>query len=248
MYFCNMKYKKELIQSLVSESNSVTEILIKLNLRAAGGNYKTIKKYISMYSLDTSHFETERKKQILSLSLLKKIPMSDILVENSSYCRGSLKKRLYESNLKKRQCEMCGQGEYWNKRKMSLILDHINGVHNDNRLSNLRILCPNCNATLDTHCGKNASNRNLKLKKLNLNQNSKIDLRKIGDYNRDEFVEKSIKKQTVKRPDYKDLIKDIDNLGYVKTGIKYGVSDNAIRKWVSFYKKYIINKQIKINI
>lgn len=50
---------------------------------------------------------------------------------------------------------MCGQGEEWNGKKMSLILDHINGVHNDNRLENLRIVCPNCNATLDTHCGKN---------------------------------------------------------------------------------------------
>jgi protein-arginine kinase activator protein McsA len=37
---------------------------------------------------------------------------------------------------------------------MALVLDHINGVWNDNRLENLRILCPNCNATLDTHCGR----------------------------------------------------------------------------------------------
>lgn len=49
----------------------------------------------------------------------------------------------------------CGQGEEWMGKKMSLILDHINGVHDDNRIQNLRIVCPNCNATLDTHCGKN---------------------------------------------------------------------------------------------
>jgi hypothetical protein len=47
---------------------------------------------------------------------------------------------------------MC-QGEEWVGKKMSLILDHINGVNNDNRIEN-RIVCPNCNATLDTHCGK----------------------------------------------------------------------------------------------
>ena len=40
---------------------------------------------------------------------------------------------------------------------MALILDHINGVANDNRLENLRIVCPNCAATFDTHCG--AQNR-----------------------------------------------------------------------------------------
>jgi hypothetical protein len=39
---------------------------------------------------------------------------------------------------------------------MSLILDHVNGVRDDHRIENLRIVCPNCNATLDTHCGRNA--------------------------------------------------------------------------------------------
>ena len=53
-----------------------------------------------------------------------------------------------------RECEMCGQGEEWHGRQMSLILDHINGVADDNRLENLRIVCPNCAATLDTHCGR----------------------------------------------------------------------------------------------
>jgi hypothetical protein len=49
---------------------------------------------------------------------------------------------------------MCGQGELWNGRWMSMILDHVNGVPDDNRLTNLRIVCPNCAATLETHCGR----------------------------------------------------------------------------------------------
>lgn len=52
-------------------------------------------------------------------------------------------------------CEKCGQDENWYGEHMSLILDHINGVNDDHRLENLRIVCPNCNATLPTHCGKN---------------------------------------------------------------------------------------------
>jgi len=59
---------------------------------------------------------------------------------------------LYQEKLKNKVCELCGQDENWNGKKMSLILDHINGINNDNRLENLRIVCPNCNATLDTHC------------------------------------------------------------------------------------------------
>ena len=61
---------------------------------------------------------------------------------------------LFEEGLKERRCEMCGQDENWHGRTMSLILDHINGVPDDNRLENLRIVCPNCAATLETHCGR----------------------------------------------------------------------------------------------
>lgn len=61
-------------------------------------------------------------------------------------------RKIYEAGLKQRKCELCGQGEDWNGMKISLILDHINGINNDHRIENLRIVCPNCNATLDTHC------------------------------------------------------------------------------------------------
>ena len=50
---------------------------------------------------------------------------------------------------------LCGQDENWKGVKISLILDHINGIYNDNRIENLRIVCPNCNAGLDTFAGRN---------------------------------------------------------------------------------------------
>ena len=78
------------------------------------------------------------------------------MIENSSYrSTDSLKKRLYKEGIKERVCEKCGQDENWKGEHISLILDHINGVNNDNRIENLRILCPNCNATLETHCKGN---------------------------------------------------------------------------------------------
>jgi hypothetical protein len=152
------KYSKDYLEPIIKSSKNIKEVLDKMGLRAAGGNYGIINKYIKLFNIDVEHFkyfEKERISNLVKLSLLTEIPLKDVLVENSNYNRTKLKSRLYKEGLKKRECELCGQGEEWMGKKMSLILDHINGVYNDNRIKNLRIVCPNCNATLDTHCGKN---------------------------------------------------------------------------------------------
>jgi len=90
------------------------------------------------------------------------------------------------------------QGEEWNGKKMSLILDHINGVWNDDRIENLRIVCPNCNAYLDTHCGKN--------KPLSVERETTTDDRIICET------------RTVNRPPYEILIKEVEDYGYRERG------------------------------
>jgi hypothetical protein len=105
---------------------------------------------------------------------------------------------------------------------MSLILDHINGIPYDNRIENLRIVCPNCNATLETHCrGKK------KLDIINENLIKKQEKRK-------EFL---LNERKVERPSLDILLKEIEELGYSATGRKYEVSDNSIRKWIDTYNK-----------
>jgi hypothetical protein len=149
------KYDEINLRNIISSSLTFREVLKKLELDTHGNNYKTIHKYINKYNIDISHFNPNLIRAN-KLHAFNKIPTEKILVENSEYVNtNNLKNRLYKEELKERKCELCGQDENWCGKHMSLILDHINGINNDHRYENLRIVCPNCNATLPTHCGKN---------------------------------------------------------------------------------------------
>lgn len=227
------KYTKEELSHVVNISSNIMEVVRNLGMSAAGGSHSTVKRYISKYGIDTSHFETasDRGKRLVAKNTFS---LERVLVENSTYSRTNLKARLYKTGLKQRQCELCGQGEEWNGRHMSLILDHINGVNNDNRLGNLRIVCPNCNATLDTHAGKNIKNRRGHIGCIDCNTKVTVSGTRCKpcSFKSESFVNACLKRRKVKdRPSPSQLAADIAELGYLGTGRKYGVSDNAIRKW-----------------
>lgn len=88
-----------------------------------------------------------------------KYPIESVLVEDSTYARCALKKRLIDCGLLEYKCACCGIEAEWNGKPMPLILDHINGVNNDNRLENLRFVCSNCDSQLDTYKARNKRKR-----------------------------------------------------------------------------------------
>lgn len=88
-------------------------------------------------------------------AIQEKFSLDKVLVENSTYARHLVKKRILREKLIPYQCSCCGLGPEWQGKPMPLILDHINGVNNDNRLSNLRFVCSNCDTQLDTYKSKN---------------------------------------------------------------------------------------------
>src|SRR5690349_1658330 len=126
--FAMARYDKPTLTRVIAQSQSFSDALRRLGLRAAGGNHATIKKYAEQWGIGTSHFGHEPPPVHLARP---RIPLSEILVERSTYHRGHLKRRLYEEGIKLPRCEMCGQDEVWRGRPMALVLDHINGVPND---------------------------------------------------------------------------------------------------------------------
>jgi hypothetical protein len=148
------KYTDEQFIQAVKESFSVREALKKLGLSPTGGSYKLFVKRCKMLNLDTSHFTGKGHLKNKTHNWAPKIDLSLILVEDSHYNSNSLRKRLIKENYFKYQCCDCLLSE-WRGEPIRLELEHINGVNTDNRIENLKILCPNCHSLTDTYRGKN---------------------------------------------------------------------------------------------
>lgn len=224
-----MKNKIEILSdqeliSLLNNSKSIREVLNKIGYKKTNGSgsYRTLKN------------ECEKRKILIpkyeitgNIQTQLKVPDEKIFCENSTYSRNHLKNKIIKYKLIEYKCGKCGNDGKWNNNKLSLQLEHKNGINNDNRLENLAFLCPNCHSQTESYAGKSLKKHfycecgKEKLK------NSKKCI-KCSNQN---------KKRKVERPDYKNLLKDIEENGYTKTGKKYDVSDNTIRKWIKLYKQ-----------
>ena len=206
-----------------------------------GGAIQGLKKYAVLWDISVEHFDPYAA--VRGSGAHPRRPLEEILVEHSTFARNHLKERLYDAGLKRPTCELCGQGEMWRGQVMGMILDHVNGVSDDNRLENLRIVCPNCAATLETHCAK--TRRLVRAEQQCIRcgglfrpkyATQRYCSRECGSrWDRAGIPRPDTRK--VDRPPYPQLVREVRALGFSATARRYGVSDNAIRKWIRAYER-----------
>lgn len=166
-----------------------------------------------------------------------RIETKDILVKDSTYKNATkLKNRLIEEGIKEYRCERCKNTE-WEGMPIPLQIHHINGVHNDNRLENIQLLCPNCHSLTDTYAGKNAN-------KKNNTKYSKTLSKKC--MKKDQWLKLQEKRWSTNHPSKETLCSVFKEVGSFRgVGKLYGVSDKAIAKWFNHYGLPTKKKELK---
>ena len=162
------KYTKKWLEELCNDSYSYAEVLAKAGRRQGGGAQATLKKKINEYEIDISHFTGQRwqnsPNQNDNHENREIHKLDEIFVKDSKITQKVLRGYISRHNLLEYKCQICGCNGIWQNKKISLEVDHINGNNSDNRIENLRYLCPNCHALTETYRGRNKAIKSNKIK------------------------------------------------------------------------------------
>jgi 5-methylcytosine-specific restriction endonuclease McrA len=150
----SFRYTDEQLAAAITSSASIRQALMALGVAAQGGNYEVVRRRIASLGIDTSHILGQGWRRGEKKPVLPPVPLEQLLTVGRFTQSAKLKRRLIQAGLKDARCEVCG-GRRWMGELMPLELDHINGRRDDNRLENLRLLCPNCHAQTATYRGRN---------------------------------------------------------------------------------------------
>ena len=249
-----------MLEEQVKKSISLSDLVRKLTNKEKvhGSMVVLIKKKLLFYNINFDHFIGRSKPKSSYKSMTKEEFIENYLSLNAKKKTSgtNLKYYLFKFGFKDNVCEECGLKNIWNNKEISLQLEHINGNNLDNRIDNLKILCPNCHSQTETYAGK--KNKGIKNEILCLDCGCILKRKRKTGYCHDCYY-KHIKKEinfcdcgaqiykdskkcrkcnnlnmrkVEDRPSIECLLKDVETIGYRSTGKKYGVSDNTIRKWI----------------
>lgn len=205
------------------------EVISKLGYKTQNGsNAKTVWKRLDKYNIDTSHFESVKPRQVTK---------NDVFCVNSTVSQNTLRRWFIEIS-DKNVCSICGQNNIWNNQELVMILDHINGDNHDNRIENLRWVCPNCGTQLPTFAGKNNKSRDgyepVRIRKKYTKICPICNINEIGLKSK-MCIDCRLAERRKNIPSKEILEKLIYEKSFVSIGNIYGVSDNAVRKWCASY-------------
>jgi Zn finger protein HypA/HybF involved in hydrogenase expression len=229
---------KEEMQLLLNTKNTFVDVMRHFGLNPYNGSVKTLYRRIQEEKLDDSHIRNNKIK-FTSRKATKVKKNEEVFIEKSTFSRRNLKHRIIQEKLIVYKCRDCENEGLWNNKYISLQLEHINGVNDDNRLENLCFLCPNCHSQTDTYAGKNAKKPNV-IRRIDKN---------ICECGREKCVNSnSCRSCNSKKIQHKTKIiwpspQELQNLLWLKPTVEIakelGVSDKAVEK---FSKKYNLTK------
>lgn len=215
-------YRIEELNQIAKLSFNWKDFSQKLGYISCSGNqFQMLKDKIQQYNIDVSHFSMYQTARV-------ERNRDNVFIENSTADQKTLKRYYHKENIPY-ICTICGQEPFWNGRELTLVLDHINGHNHDNRLENLRWVCPNCNMQLPTtNRAKSALEGSAKKyyccdcgKEI-----SKDATRCMSCASKIRIIPEE--QMPVTREELKNLIRTTP---FTKIGQQFSVSDNAIRKW-----------------
>ncbi len=232
------------LQQLLNKSASFTEVFNSMGLLYNGAQLRALKIRIQQNELDLISLEKNRRENMKSsgerLRDQNKIPLNKILVKGSTYIGTTLRNRLIADGVLENKCSDCGNGPFWNGKPLTLQLDHIDGVRDDNRLENLRILCPNCHTQTPTFAGRQNKGTGTKFYCVCGLQISRkgVSCRKCRDHS---ASRKQPKRLTISNSELKTLI--AAKTPYLQIAKEYNVSQTTVRKRCKKLGIYVNRRQ-----
>lgn len=220
----------EEVKKLAQESLSMREFQIKLGYSPNSNVSNIINKYCLINNISLNHFTYSQP----GAKRIKRTPLNTF-IQNSTTAQKTLRKLYKEGNYTEYKCSICGLDPFWNGKELTLTLDHINGDNRDDRLENLRWVCPNCDRQLDTFCSKNM-NYDIRKQKKQIFYCENCG-KEISSGAKLCFTCYAFSLRQQERPQKEELKNILQkyNGNFTKVGQLFDVSDNTIRKWCKSY-------------